>query len=197
MMGRQDGLATSRRAGVAARAALALAWLALAAVTALAQTTPGETDLERRVKAAFLYQFIPYVNWPEKAQAAPDAPIVIAVVGSEAAVVELNEVIGPRSIGPRPVVVRRWRDSDAQGGPHVVFVTRALADRTAAVARAAQAHGMLVVAEHENALEQGAMIGFRLVEGRVRFDVALGAVERAGLRISARLLTVAQSVRAS
>lgn len=194
-MGRQRGRATEGRVGATVRIAIALAWLALAVVDAVAQPVAAQGDLERRVKAAFLYQFVPYVEWPERLQVQPDSPIVIAVAGSDAAVAELDQVIGQRSAGAHPVVVRRWRESDLQGGPHVVFVTRAQAERIAAIARAGQAHGMLVVAEHENALDQGAMIAFRLVDGRVRFDVALGPVERAGLRISSRLLTVAQWVR--
>lgn len=162
---------------------------------AMAAELRDESDLERRVKAAFIYQFIPYVEWPAKAFADGEAPIVVAVVGSEQAVAELQDVIGKRAAQGRPVVIRRWRDGDLNGGAQVVFVTRAQRERLPAIAGAAQASAALVVAEQDNGLDQGAMINFRLVDGRVRFDVALGTAEHAGLRISSRLLAVAQSVR--
>jgi hypothetical protein len=181
-----------RGAWTALARALLLACLAAAGGTRAAET---EVALERRVKAAFLYQFVPYVEWTATAFPQADSPIVIAVAGPDASVAEFADVIGKRSAQGRPVVVRRWRESDLQGGAHVVFVTRAESGRTPALARAAQQSGTLLVAEHEGALDQGAMIGFRIVDGRVRFDVALGPAERAGLRISSRLLTVAQSVR--
>lgn len=189
-----------RRVFPGAREALRRALLLLVVVAAglgPRAALAAETDiaLERRVKAAFIYQFIPYVEWPPRALPLPDSPIVIAVVGPEGAVAELEEVVGKRNVQGRPVLIRRWRDSDTQGGPHIVFVTRTEERRLPAIARAAQSYGALVVSEHDGALEQGGMINFRLVDGRVRFDIALGPVERAGLRISSRLLTVAQSVR--
>jgi hypothetical protein len=179
----------------AAPFAAALGCLALFCASALA--AESNVGLERRVKAAFLYQFIPYVEWPARAHRDAESPIVIAVAGPEASVAEIEAVIDKRTVGGRPVVVRRWRDGDAQGGAHIVYVTRAESQRLGAIARAAQAAGTLVVSEQEGALDAGSMINFRLVDGRVRFDIALGAAERAGLRVSARLLSVAQSVRPS
>ena len=192
--GSGDGRRGLPRAAAWLRTTFALVGFCLPAALALAQPIE-DNPLARRVKAAFIYQFIPYVEWPARAFAAADSPIVVSVVGSEQAVAELHEVIGERTAQGRPVVIRRWRDDDARGGVHLAYVTRQQAERLPAVARAAQSTGMLVVAEQDNGLDAGAMINFRLVEGRVRFDVALGPAERAGLRISSRLLTVAQSVR--
>ena len=181
-----------RTGGIAARV-LVVVWLAVLAP----RTNAAEPDpqLERRVKAAFLYQFIPYVEWPPSALGPPDLPIVIAVVGSDETVAELAGVIEGRTTKDRPVVVRRWRESDLAGGPHIVYVRRQESARLPAIARAAQATGTLVVSESEGALGQGSMINFQIVDGRVRFDVALAPVETAGLRISSRLLAVARDVR--
>lgn len=179
----------ARVAGVVTQLLLALC---SATVAARAMAADSDALLERRVKAAFLYQFIPYVEWPA---GAPDAPIVIAVVGDEGVVSELTTVIGGRTAQNRPVVVRRWREADLHGGAAIVYVRREESARLPAIARAAQQTATLVVTEHETALKQGSMINFQVVEGRVRFDVALGTVESAGLRISSRLLAVAREVR--
>jgi hypothetical protein len=182
---------SARLAGVVMQLVLALCGNAL-----VPRALAAESDalLERRVKAAFLYQFIPYVDWPSGAHA-PDAPIVIAVVGDDSVASELTTVIGGRTAKNRPVVVRRWRESDLQGGVAIVYVRREESARLPAIARAAQQTATLVVSEHEAALKQGSMINFQIAEGRVRFDVALAPVEAAGLRISSRLLAVARDVR--
>ena len=187
-------LGRTRAAGFAVQV---LALLASALLASPCHAADAEPVLERRVKAAFLYQFIPYVDWPSAALGSPDEPIVIAVVGSDETVAELTEVIGGRTTKGRAVVVRRWRESDLAGGAHIVYVRRSESARLPAIARAAQASGTLVVSETEGALGLGSMINFQIVDGRVRFDVALPPVEAAGLRISSRLLAVARDVRSS
>ena len=182
----------ARIAGVVMHLVLAVLGMSLTARALAAET---DSLLERRVKAAFLYQFIPYVDWPPGPQTAPDKPIVIAVVGDEGTVADLTAVIGGRTAKDRPVVVRRWREADLQSGVAIVYVRREENARLPAIARAAQSTATLVVSEHETGLQQGGMINFQIAEGRVRFDVARGAVESAGLRISSRLLAVARDVR--
>lgn len=184
----------ARAAGIAARL---LVVVTLGVLASRANAAEPDPVLERRVKAAFLYQFVPYVEWPPSALGPPDSPIVIAVVGSDETVAELADVIGARTTKDRRVVVRRWREADLAGGPHIVYVRRQEAARLPAIARAARASGTLVVSESEGALGQGSMINFQIVDGRVRFDVALSPVETAGLRISSRLLAVARDVRSA
>lgn len=183
-----------RAAGVAVQV---LALVAIALSASVSRAADPEPALERRVKAAFLYQFIPYVEWPPATLGPQDAPIVIAVAGSDETVAELTDVIGGRTTKGRPVIVRRWRESDLAGGAHIAYVRRSESARLPAIARAAQASGTLVVSETEGALGQGSMINFQIVDGRVRFEVALPPVEAAGLRISSRLLAVARDVRSS
>jgi hypothetical protein len=179
-----------------ARLAVALLLLAVAGV-ASAQTDDLDSPLARRVKAAFIYQFLGYVEWPPHAFADSASPLVIGVMGAERVVDEMKEVIGERTAQGRAVVVRRMRDGDPLSGTHVLYVTRPETARTPALAAAARGTGTLLVTEGENALGLGSAINFRLVDGRVRFDIALPAAERAGLRISSRLLAVAQTVRGS
>ena len=172
---------------------LVLLWAAILAPGA--QGADTDSTLERRVKAAFLFQFLPYIERPLPPRGPSDAPFVIAVVGGEDIVAEFGAVIGGRTVAEKPVVVRRWRESDLNGGPHIVYVRRSESARLPIIARAAQATATLVVTESDGALGQGSMINFQIVDGRVRFDVALDAIEAAGLRISSRLLAVARNVR--
>jgi len=186
-------------AGAAMRRAAAslLVALALACSPHAAAQSPDAADapLAQRVKAAFLYRFLAYVDWPANAFADSASPVVIGVAGHDRDVAEVKATIGERLVNGRSVLVRRVREADALSGTHVLFVTRAESARTAAFAQAARATSTLVVTEDESAFAQGSAINFRIVDGRVRFDIALAPAERAGLRISSRLLAVAQTVR--
>lgn len=177
--------------------ALVLAWCAITGVPAAAQDPEEEVDapFARRVKSAYLFNFLSYVEWPARAFADSASPLVVGVLGTDEAVAEVKEMVAERLVDGRAVVVRRLRDGDALSGVHLLYVTRPETARTSALAPAARASATLVVTEAENALDLGSAINFRLVGGRVRFDVALAPIEQAGLRVSSRLLAVAQTVR--
>ena len=174
----------------------ALAWLALAGalVGAMpAQAQPAGAALERSVKAAFLFKFLGYADFPAGAFGDPAAPLVIGVAGSEQMAAELGRVVAGRSVNNRPVVVRHVRDGDNPGAVHVLFVAGADCSRAARVLRQAAAGPVLAVTECSG-LPSGSVINFRIVEERVRFDVSLDAADKNNIKLSSRLLTVANHV---
>jgi hypothetical protein len=162
---------------------------------AAALLAPGiaAAQLEHEVKAAFLFKFLSYVEWPPQAFAAPGAPLVIGVLGADGVHAGLQEIASARSAQGRPVQVRRLKDGERPEGVHLLFVGRAAAP---ALPRLAGQPGVLLVSEAEGALDQGAMVNFLQSDGRIRFEAAPDAAERRGLRISSRMLAVAQHVRA-
>lgn len=168
------------------RAALAVVAL-LVSCLALAQPR------EHEVKAAFLFKFPSFVEWPEAAMRG--GPIVIGVAGAEDVAAELQQIVPGRSVQGKPVVVRRLREGEPIAGVHVVFLGRAESARLREIVRIAPSQPVLIVCEWEGALEQGAVLNFLRGDGRVRFEVALDNAERRGLRISPRMLAVAQSVK--
>ncbi len=171
-----------------------LAWLPVLPMAASAQQGDAAT-LERRVKAAFLYKFVGYIAWPESALAQPDTPVVIAVMGDDALAAELAEAVSGRTMDGRPLAVRRLRDGEPLAGNHVLFVARAESARLPALARASSGLPLVLVSEAEGALDQGSTINFVVAGGRVKFDIAPDAAEKRGVKLSSRLLTVAQKVR--
>jgi YfiR/HmsC-like len=147
---------------------------------------------EHEVKAAFLFKFLSFVEWPAPSFARAGAPLVIGVLGADEVHFALQEIVPGRSAQGRPLEVRQLREGERPAGVHLLFVGRAAA---AALPRLPAQPGLLVVSEVDGALEQGAMINFLRVDGRVRFEVAPDAAERRGLRISSRMLAVAQHVK--
>jgi hypothetical protein len=169
---------------------LAAGWAALAA-----GAEGNELTLEHRVKAAFLYQFAGYVEWPPMTFAQPGTPLTIAVVGAAPLAAELSQVAAGRSIEGRAVTVRRISPGESLAGVHVLFIGRDESARLTQLARNALQQAILTVTETDGALDQGSMINFVVVDRRVRFEVALDSAEKGGLKLSSRLLAVARQVR--
>jgi hypothetical protein len=180
-----------------------LAWraLALPLLLAAAGTAPrvlaqgaGAQALERRVKAAFLYKFLGYADFPSSAFADAAAPLTIAVVGSEDMAAELARIAAGRVIAGRPIAVKRVGEHEAPPAAHLLFVSGLDSERAGRVLRSAPG-ALLTVTECEAGLRHGSVINFRIVDERVRFDVSLDAAEKKNVKLSSRLLTVANRVQ--
>jgi hypothetical protein len=152
------------------------------------------TPAEYQVKAAFLYKFVGYVEWPPQAFARADSPLVIGVVGADALAEVLEQMVANRTINGRPLVIRRLRHGEPVNGLHVLFVSGADARRAGDMLASARGQAILTVTESEQAPASGSVINFVIVDDKVRFDIALGAAELGSLKISARLLGVARKV---
>jgi hypothetical protein len=181
------------RAPRVAAAAGVLLLLAGIALLALPPPLPAQ-ESERRVKAAFLYRFTEFVSWPDAAFARTDSPFVITVIGRDVIADELRGITAARSVGGRAVEVRRAVDAEGAAGAQILFIGDTERARLRELVRLAPKHA-LVVTESEGALAQGSVINFVVVENRVRFEIALDAAEKRALRLSSRLLAVAQAVR--
>lgn len=161
---------------------------------ALAAPAAAWAQTETQIKAAFLYKFGAFVEWPAGALGQPGSTFIIGVMGADELAAELAQVVAGRTVQGRQVVVRKLRRDEPLAGLHVLFVGRAEAARLPEIAAAIKGQPLLVVTDSENSLSRGSMINFVEVGDKVRFDVALPPAERGHLRISARLLAVARKV---
>ncbi|HEV8480551.1 MAG TPA: YfiR family protein [Candidatus Eisenbacteria bacterium] len=189
------GLRLARALGLVALAAAPVAarMAALGVAPAAAEEMSGE-DLERQIKAAYLYKFSGYVEWPHAAMATDRTPLVIGVMGDEALAEDLENLLRQRAEDARPVSVVRVKAFEPLPTLHVLFIGRSESDHLAPLIRAARERPILVVTDTEGALALGSMINFDVTGGRVRFDVGLASAQKSGLIMSSRLLAVAQMV---
>lgn len=154
---------------------------------AQAQSGPSEYDL----KAAFVYQFLAYVTWPQSKPA--EGPIIIGVVGAGELADNLAALAMERGFAARPIEIRRVSiDADPREF-HVLFVAGTSDDDADRLLRAAADAAVLTVTE-TLPRPPDSMINFEVVDNRVRFEVALGRARASGMDISARLLGVALRV---
>jgi len=170
--------------------ALLLAFGCLAPVGARTEMQASEY----RVKAAFVYKFGDYVEWPPAAFANSSSPLVIGVIGADAMADELARIAAGRTIAGRPVAVRKLRYGAPLSGLHVIFIGQSDSARVATALEASKGQAALTVTESTDGLRLGSVINFVVVSDKVRFDVALPSAEASQLKISSRLLAVARKV---
>jgi len=170
-------------------------WLVLVAWSAPGPAPDDAPQPEFGIKAAFVYKFLGYVEWRAGALGDAGAPIVIGVIGANDVAESLRALTAGRAVGDRPVEVRRLRPGESIADVHLLFVGRAESSRIPALATLAQQRGTLLVTDSEGALDDGSMINLLVRQNRVRFEVSLDAAEKAGLKLSSRLLGIALTVR--
>jgi hypothetical protein len=184
----------SRRMLAAGACAFAAVLLLGAAPVPEAGAQSAAASLERKVKAAFLYKFLGYTEFPASAFADAASPVVIGVVAADDMAAELNRIVAGRTIQARPITVKVFHEGEAPTSVHLLFVGGSDSAKVKAALKAAQPAPMLLVSEAENGLQMGSVINFKVVDERVRFDVSLEAAERNSVKLSSRLLTVANQV---
>jgi hypothetical protein len=152
------------------------------------------TSDEYKLKAAYLFNFAKYVEWPADRLPAADSPIVIGVLGADPFGERLDRTVRGRSIGGHPVVVRRGRRIEELTGCHILFVCRSERSRLKPILESLRETPVLTVSEDDRFVHDGGMIWLGRSRDAVEFDVNLDAVRAAGLTIGARMLGSARTV---
>ena len=176
---------------------LVYVFLALAFLTRLgpsseihAQNSPSEYQ----VKAAYLFNFLKFVEWPGQAPGDAPGPWMICVVGENPFGNDLTQAVSGKSVQGHELMVKDSLSLPDLHACHILFVSASEKKRLPAILAALKGSSALTVADMENFTESGGMIQFMSEDGRVRFVINVGAASGAGLKVSSKLLSLAQSV---
>lgn len=175
---------------VVSRATLLVLVLLIPALTGRAQDAPSEYQ----VKAAYLFNFLKFVEWPENAFGDPLAPMVIGVVGDDPFGNALPQVVIGKTVQGRDVVVRIYRAGEDLRGAHILFIGSSERKKLPAILSSLHGSAALTVADMEGFLDLGGMIQFVPENNRVRFAINVEAARRARLKMSSKLLSLAKTV---
>jgi hypothetical protein len=153
---------------------------------------PG--DMEYAVKAAYLYKLAPFVEWPSTVFATASSPLVLCVAGDDPFGDTLDEAVQGQRIGPRPLVVRRMPKVEPGAACHILYAAGSKSQSAEAAVREVEGAPVLTVTDQSRG-GAGGVVQFVVRDGRVRFDIDLGAAARNRVSISSKLLSLALSVR--
>jgi hypothetical protein len=172
--------------------ASSLVWAFVAAPWAQAQ---GAKPTDFQVKAAYLYNFGRFVEWPPKVTSAKTGSFTICVLGEDPFGRALDDILAREKIGNQSVAARRISNPRESLDCHILFISSSEANRLNKIIDALDKSAVLTVSDLPEFSQHHGMIQFVLEGNRVRFEVNLSATQKAGLTLSSELLKVATAVR--
>lgn len=163
----------------------------------LAETETIAISKEYELKAAFLYNMAKFTEWPPQSFTAPNAPLIIGLLGRHDFGAELERIVKNHKIGEHPIEVRYAESLDEVQSCHVLFVSSADDARFATLQPALRRNPLLTVGESDEFVHSAGMIRFIVVGNKLRFEINSAAADRAELKLSAQLQKLATVIRRS
>jgi hypothetical protein len=154
-----------------------------------------DAELEYKVKAGFLFNFAKFVEWPATSFDSTNSPIVIGVMAEDAARPVLQQVLHGKVVNGRLLSVNPLQDTAGLSRCHVFFLGRKVNDRFEDMLARSKGKPVLTVGETDQFAEKGGIIGFVKEDESFRLQLNLEAATQAGLKVSAKLSSVARIVK--
>jgi hypothetical protein len=170
----------------------AITW-ALLALSGLSAQSAKPTDFQ--VKAAYLYNFGRFVEWPANLAATRSDAFTVCVLGQDPFGPALDATLAGQMITGKRVIAKRISAPQDSGNCQVLFLSLTTNEHLDRIIAAVDKNAVLTVSDMPQFLERGGMIQFVLEGNRVRFEVNLTATRQAGLTLSSELLKVAIAVK--
>ncbi|WDT81882.1 MAG: YfiR family protein [Candidatus Manganitrophus sp.] len=153
----------------------------------------SQTATEYQVKAAFLYNFAKFVDWPAEALT-NDPAFVIGILGNDPFGRLIDEAVAGKTVRDKPILVKRFSRIEEAAGAHILFISDSEAGNASRIVKQLSRAPVLTVSDSDQFAERGGMVELEMEQNRVRFAINVAAVERAGLKPSSQLLKLARIV---
>lgn len=158
------------------------------------QLDAQQSPSEYQVKAAYLFNFLKFVEWPGQSPSDAPGPWFICVAGENPFGSDLAQVVSGKSVQGHELQVKDSIAAADLRACRILFISTSEKKRLPTLLAALKGSGTLTVADMDNFTESGGMVQFVEEDGRVRFIINAGAASGAGLKVSSKLLSLAQSV---
>jgi hypothetical protein len=161
----------------------------------LALGAHAQTSREDQIKAAFVYNFTKFIEWPSKSFPDANAAIVIGVLGDSPMAAALDDVVRDRKVNGRRIIVHTIQGAADAASTHVLFVSASESSRWAQVQAAIETLPVVTVGESPSFAQSGGTINFVVHDDKLLFVINMAAAERSGVKISAQLQKLAAAVQ--
>ena len=166
-------------------------WLYCSGYALSAQMPPSR---QYQIKAAFLYNFTQFIEWPASAFLTEKAPIIIGVLGKDPFGSYLDEIVAGEQVNAHPLVVERFNSIEEVKTCHVLFIHMEDKDKLTQVVNALKGRSILMVSDENGFMQKGGMIRFITRNKKIRFQINPEVAKAVGLNISSKLLNLAEIV---
>ncbi|MFI5174453.1 MAG: YfiR family protein [Terriglobia bacterium] len=173
---------------------LAALAFALASCIAAFGNPPSQSPREYQVKAAFLYNFAKFIEWPSNVAADPNSPFVLGIMGDDPFGADLEQTINGKAVNGRRLVIKRFKRGQPLDLCQILFISSSEQGHLTQILDSLKGSSVLTVGEADHFAQSGGIINFTLKDDRVRFEINLGAADRARLKISSKLLVLGEVV---
>jgi len=167
---------------------LSLIWLLVVGAAGRAQEAK---PTEYQIKAAFLFNFAKFVQWPSAAFSGQTSPLVIGILGENPFHDDLARMIQNKSVDEHPLSVMEFHSPTDATHCHILFISNSERNRLPEIIKSLKGTSVLTVGEMAHFTESGGMINFFMDSTKIRFEINNEAAANAGLKISSKLLALA------
>lgn len=174
-------------------AALISIAILVGAATPLSARAEEPLLYEYRIKAAFLYNFVKFIQWPESAFIDPESPVFICILGEEP-LMEALQNLTAKTVRGRRIVISHIKNIRSFKECHILFVAESKKSRIKHTISKFKGSPVLTVSDMDDFVKAGGMIGMVRVENKIRFQINLVSAQDSGLTISSQLLKLAINV---
>jgi hypothetical protein len=154
----------------------------------------AQSVTDDQVKAAYIFNFAKFIEWPPQVFTAKESPMNFCVLGRSPVVDELDSSIGGKSVNGHTIMIKHLRGPDEIKDCHLIFLAASAGKQQQKLIEAAKGLPVLLVAETPGFARSGGTINFITESGRLLFEVNINAAESAHLKISSKLLALARIV---
>lgn len=176
------------------RSLVLVAFAAFFLTSALSQAQATQVT-EDQLKAAFIYNFTKFVEWPKNSFPDAKSPLVIGVMGNSLFAAEVESAVKDRHVNGRGFVVQRVKSPESAQGLHLLFVEAEQATHFDEMKEILKRNSVLTIGESDLFGKHGGIINFRFDGDKLRFEINLHSADEAGLKMNAQLLKLAMTVR--
>jgi hypothetical protein len=171
--------------------------IALIVFNLAAGNAQSQKELEYKLKAVYLFNFLQFSEWPDSAFTDARAPIILGVVGNDPFGTVLDEVVQSEKVGAHPITVVRFRREDEITKCHALFVCLSEKDECQTILDRVQGSSTLTVSELTGFDALGGCIRLYFENNRLRFEINMKALKQARVKMSSKLLRLARIINPS
>ena len=153
-----------------------------------------QKEIEHKLKAAYLFHFLQFAEWPDSVFENEKSPIILAVLGKDPFGKILDETVMSEKIGDHPIIIKRFQSFNQLDFCHVLYIGSSEKYTFRNILKHIGESPVLTISDIDGFSEQGGNISFYLEENKVRFAINMQTLKQADLKVSSKLLRLAKII---